>query len=786
MDILMQKKFYWTYLAGFFLIVLQIINVVPVWSTPTGWGKVIVFRTITAILLFLFIYQIFFKKIDFNSIIAKIKSISLVFWLLTALSVVFLVSTIFSQDPHFSLWGDPQRNGGTVNYIFYIIFSILTFIIIKRNDWKKIWIFSIFISIIISLITIFQYLGLFSYYLVSESFRPQSLLGNPILLSLYLALMTFITLSFGIKERGKYKRFFYFSSAFLFLAVNVFLAQTRGTIAGIAVGIIWFALAYPGLKKKTRIYGIVSLLLIVLVMFSAKVYLDSHLDVYKKIPPLISSTIDRTLSIFEGSKVMESRISAWTIAFNGVKEKPILGWGPENFMVAFDKHYDPSLPLVGPDERGILQVEWWDRAHSVFFEMSSTTGIPSFIIYFLIFASLILLLQKSRKSNPEKAIIINGLQATFIAYFIALLFSFDCVSTYIIFFLLVGYSLFLISGSNPERETQSANNLTNKLYPYRLFIIIPLFLLLIIFVYFHNIKPFYLNKEVNLATLYSENNLCQDGLEITDIILPQIEGGIIDNYLNRKAMLVIYGCIRNEQVKDPALINKALEIIKETTNSHPAYLQNWILLGEFSTLALEEETKKTSAKFVSTPRTEQLKKQAIDSFKKAHDLSPKRQIVLNNWADTYIVTEEYQEAKEKLNQCIGLNSNYVPCLWKMALAQGYSSNMEGFNHFYQKVEEKKFNIESEDALKQLVDMYIKIGDYEEIAKNYQKLIEIEDDPQQKAQLHASLAGAYVELGQTDNAKKEAQKILELIPYFPYQIQNQAKKDIETFINSLTP
>jgi len=779
-----QKIFYWIYLAGFFLIILQMINVIPPWFTPTDWGKALISRSILAFLLLLFLWQILSKKIDVSDVKNKIKSVSSPFWLLVSLLGIFLLSTIFSQDPHFSLWGNPQRNGGVVNSFFYAVLAILAFLIIKKKDWKKIWIFSFFMGIIVSLVAIFQQLGLFSYYLVPSSFRPTSTMGNAILLSLYLALLTFISFSFGLKEKGRYKKTFYLFSSLFFFVVNVFLAQTRGTILGLGIGIVWFFFFYPGLKKKIKIYGLVFLIILLSLMYGSKLYLDSHLDVYKKIPSVASSSLDRTLSIFEGSKIMESRLSAWTVAIKGVKEKPILGWGPENFMIAFDKYYDPSLPLIGPDENGVTEAEWWDRGHSIIFDMSATTGIPSLLVYLAIFGAVILELRKAKK-NPEISTISHGVQTTFASYLVALLFSFDSVSTYLTFFLLLGYSLYLISYSKEEKEPDTkARRIVDRIYPYRLIISAILTLLFLVFIYSDDIKPFLLNKEINIAEIYSQNNLCQDGLETIDKIADQIEGSTTDDYLNRKMMLVIYGCIRDQQKRDPALIDKAIKIMEETTNRHPAYLQNWILLGEFTNLLIEEENKKTDAVFVSNQKTEELKEKANAYFEKAQGLSPKRQIVLNNWADTKIITGEYEGAKEKLRECIELNQNYTPCIWKMALTEGYSGNIEGFGYFSKIAEEKGHNIGSEEALKQLVDMYIRVENYEKIAENYQKLIGITENKQQKAQLHASLAAAYVELGQIDNARKEAQKILDLIPFLPYSIQEGAKRDVEAFLNSL--
>ena len=151
-----QNSLYWVYLVGFFLIIVQILNIIPPWFTPTDWGKAICFRIILSVLIFLFIYQIIYKKISFDAIKFEIKSVSLPLYLLFSFLGVYLLATIFSLNPNFSLWGNPFRSGGFVNLAFYVIFSVLLFLIIKDKDWQKIWDFSIFIGILVSVVAILQ------------------------------------------------------------------------------------------------------------------------------------------------------------------------------------------------------------------------------------------------------------------------------------------------------------------------------------------------------------------------------------------------------------------------------------------------------------------------------------------------------------------------------------------------------------------------------------------------------------------------------------------------------
>jgi len=779
----LKINLYPVYLIGIFLIISQIINVIPPWFTPTDWGKALVFRIILSALLFLFIFQILFRKINISDIKEKIKSVSLLFWLLIFLFGIYLLATIFSLDIHFSLWGDPHRNGGFVNFAFYIIFALFVFLIIHKEDWQKVLDFAIIIGIIVSVIAIFQQFGIFSKYFIPYSIRPISTIANAILLSLYLLLLTFISFSFGIKTKSWLKKVFYFFSFILFLSVSVFLVQTRGAFLGLIIGFLWFLFAYPKKSTKLKVYTGIVLLFVVFGAYLLKSYMDSHLYLYQKMPPILSSTLDRTLSVFEGKKVTESRFSTWTVALKSLKDRPILGYGPENFMVAFDKNYDPSLPILGPAAGDPTMYEWWDRAHNFLLDIPIAAGIPALIIYLLLFGVLLWQLQKVKKRSPEKAVISNGLQATFIGYLVALFFTFDSISTYLVSFLLMGYSLHLInsySDSNKQNQPQAVNGKEVKfisyLYRYRMPLILILFGFLIFFIINYNLKPLSYSKELNMADFYQQSGNCEKSLEIVNRIYPQIKNNIIENYLNQRLAGVIYNCIKDEQNKDEKLIKEGIQILKEPIDEHPIYLQNWIIIGEYTNILIEEKDKLTNNVFQPTDEMKQLKDEANYYFEKAHNLSPKRQLVLRDWAKTGILTGEYGQAEEKLTECINLNRYYNPCIWLMALSKGYSKDSEGFKYFYDMVKENGYDVESEESLKQLINMYVRIEDYEGLTGVYPKLIQIAQDKNKKAQLYASLAAVYKELGQIEKARETALKILEFLP--------EAKPNVDEFLKSL--
>ena len=154
-----SNRFNWIYKIGFFVILALPVLTFPPYFFPADWGKSIIFRSIMAILIFLLTFQLLYKKESLK--LPNVKK-NYIFWSLIILLSVFLLATVFSVDPNFSLWGNPYRGGGFVTLAFYFSFAILTFFLFKNENWKRALDLSIIWGILVSLIAVAQYFSLFS------------------------------------------------------------------------------------------------------------------------------------------------------------------------------------------------------------------------------------------------------------------------------------------------------------------------------------------------------------------------------------------------------------------------------------------------------------------------------------------------------------------------------------------------------------------------------------------------------------------------------------------------
>jgi len=743
-----ENKLLWIYLTGFFLILaLPLLNLPP-WFSPPDWGKTIVFKSILAILLFLFIGQTLLKE---KFVIKTSKT----FYTLLGLLGIFGLATIFSMNPSFSFWGNPYRSGGFLNFASYILFAMLAFLVIRKADWPKIFNFSLIIGILVSFIAIFQKFRFFEKIFV-EAGKPWSTIGGSTFLAAYLLLLSFLTLSFIIKSIKNLDRkwFFYLPVFSLFLFV-ILITTSRAAYFALIVATLYFVFAYPKKISKIKIVVLILLALVLLTVFYANTELPLPSFVKENI---VIKDIRPRLSV--NSAINDPRFSVWKISSQALIEKPLLGYGPENFSIAFDKHYNPSLGSMMMTESIPM---YYDRAHSFFFEIGVTAGIPALIIYISLFGFLFYELQKVKKKRPEDALICHTLQATFITYLVANFFGFDVFSTYIISFLLIAFSLSLITKDVPEKII--GIRLKNKIkYP----IIFILFVGLMSFIWFCNIKPFQINTEINKATHSLHRSQMETALRTIDDILPS--NTFLNEYLRATYLEIINRYIFKEPSKTILLAPQGIKIAKEVLEIRPNYTRYWILLGNYYNVLLE------NYQHAYPEYIEEWTKGAHEAFEKANKLSPKRQEIFIYWARTYIVIGDYETAKEKIQKCIDLNPETGRCWWTMVEINILTEEIDEAKKNIQIAGEKNYPINSEGSLSELLTTYTNIKDsiryYEEICEIIYKLYTLKIE---NIDYNIKALACYIKQERTEEAKKLANYLLEHYPEYSETVNNLIKQ-----------
>jgi tetratricopeptide (TPR) repeat protein len=202
----------------------------------------------------------------------------------------------------------------------------------------------------------------------------------------------------------------------------IFYSATRGTILGTLGGLfvagILFTIFSKGQKNLRRWGAALAVLVLVIVGGFSLIKNTAFVQNHEVLTRLAS------ISIAAG----HTRFSIWNMALKGIEERPILGWGQENFNYVFNKYYQPSMHDQEP---------WFDRAHNQFLDITIAGGVVSLAFYLALFGFALWYLWRrgSNFSVAEKALL-TGLIA---GYAFHNLFVFDNLVSYLLFFMFLAY-----------------------------------------------------------------------------------------------------------------------------------------------------------------------------------------------------------------------------------------------------------------------------------------------------------------------------------------------------------
>ncbi len=393
------------YSAYFFLSLVLLLPIIP----DTGKlffpiGRDLIFKVLTEILfLTSAAFFILKKKYSGNKNLSPRSFIGencLKFGIAASvfsLWVFYSLSTLFSLQPSFSFWGNIYKNMGWLTFSHLVLFFISILVLLENGSWKTIIKFTSFPAIIVSIVAIFQSANGIS--------RPPSTLANPDYLSAYLILLAPIYFYFSnffakLNKKNlknnfpfskKWQKFFSFAFSLILLAI--ILTKTRSAYLAVLIETGYFSLFL--LPKKKVVAFLAATIIFLIAAFSP----FGQNIINKKIN---SPVISRFFSLENITSSFSGRKEAFAAGLKGAVKRPLFGYGPENFLIPYDEFYDGKLDrgketLDNPDA---FWESWFDKAHNIYIDLASTTGIFSLLSYLLIFFFLFLSAKKDKKLLP--------------------------------------------------------------------------------------------------------------------------------------------------------------------------------------------------------------------------------------------------------------------------------------------------------------------------------------------------------------------------------------------------
>lgn len=387
---------------------------------PYITGKNFIFRILIEILLALYVL-LAIREPKYR------PRSSLVMWAFAAFVLWMALATATSVDPIKSFWSNFERMDGYITLLHMFAFFIIAGVMLTaENWWDKFFKVSVGASVIMSVGSLLQAFHLFGFAPSSQSGgRADGTFGNAIYLAVFMLFNIFITLYLLQKERKSPTAWSIYGIAFIMQFATLYYTETRGALLGVLGGFviaaIYIAIFAKGHQwkpyRRWSLYGIGALVLLVILFLAVRnTSFVQH-----------SNTLSRFAAISLTDRTTVARFTIWSEALKGIQEKPIFGWGQENFNFVFNKFYAPSM---------YDQEQWFDRAHNAFLDWATAGGIPALLLYISLFALAAWAFFESDLEVPEQALFI-GLLA---AYAFNNLTVFDNLFSYVYFYLILAFA----------------------------------------------------------------------------------------------------------------------------------------------------------------------------------------------------------------------------------------------------------------------------------------------------------------------------------------------------------
>ncbi len=323
----------------------------------------------------------------------------------TVFVLIFLITSLTAVNPQLAFWSNFERGEGAWQILHYYFFFLLAFLLFNsEEDWTKLLGWQATTASLAAVYALLQSLNPPPPWVIVPPSQPSGTLGNPSYLSLYLIFNLFFIGWLLLKEKERGWRWFW-AGLGIFQFLILLLARNRASILALSLGVIIFllGLSWQFFKSQRRRLAGLTLLIVLVVALTAGAF----------------------VGFIKGGDVfraMEARLWTWQSALQGFQEKPLWGWGIENFPILFDKYYNP---------RHFGRESFFDRAHNIFLEYAASGGILLLLAYLSIFYFLF----KQTLLSPKKYLAIIPL-----IYLVNGLVLFEVLPIYLMLFLFLAFA----------------------------------------------------------------------------------------------------------------------------------------------------------------------------------------------------------------------------------------------------------------------------------------------------------------------------------------------------------
>ena len=452
-------------------------------------NSVFFYSYLTSKLFFFYgIVEILFTSWIYTIITDRSYSLSRKTWLYFIPLGVYLIwltiTGILGVNPALSFWSSFGRGTGLLTLYHCLALALIIASLVKKWGMDFVYKFMRWFlngSFILAVSLWFGNEGFNVFPFLRDS-AGGGLMGNSSLTATYLlfalAFGSFILFSKNITKKVKWWTgilivVILFSPLFinilgLFNGHGLF-GSARGATIGIFVGVVVAGIAYLFFSQKKIVQGLAIILVIIgslsFVIEWAKL-VNPNTNLHKSFVNVASDT----------------RFIFWDSAQKAINKHPWLGYGPENFMIAFQDNFNPKIITTNDPKNKHGDETWTDRAHNVYYDMGISGGYPAIAFYTLFILSImygLFKLRNSEKVNHIQIAILGGLIA---GYVFQNLFVFDSLHSLVALFVLSGIIFVFQDNLIGQKQPTRPMNLNVK-NTIAMVLFITFFIALIFFTY---------------------------------------------------------------------------------------------------------------------------------------------------------------------------------------------------------------------------------------------------------------------------------------------------------------
>lgn len=373
-------------------------------------------------------------------------------WILVLLGAGLVAATLsacFGISVQRSFWSTYERMQGIVDQVHWFALALVLVSVGRAGHWRILLGAQVVVGVGIALFAIGQYYGIERLIwdeTAAGHLRITTTLGNPIYVGGYAMVNCLLAAGFfmhafstrgtdqadasGTKRRGwGWLIAAGWGCLALLNAWVVTLAGARGPFLGLLAGLAAVGVLYVLLARSKRIrliaLGVAGLFAVCAVLMVTSVTMERTGSALRLDNPLL----DRLASF--SRTTVDTRLAAWEAGWEGFTHAPVLGWGPENFIVVFGRYVDD-----GVGARMLVH----DHAHSKLIEEMATKGVLGLATYVALWvAILVALLRTGRRLQPGSRVLLLFVGGALAGQFVHRLTSPDSVDASLLFTLLLAF-----------------------------------------------------------------------------------------------------------------------------------------------------------------------------------------------------------------------------------------------------------------------------------------------------------------------------------------------------------